>query len=151
MEIDSELFVETNDSISEKIITKIKKGEWNEVLNSLCDIKNNKIIIDYIYFKYFATKETYNIILALISKNIDTILSSHNTFSVYINMKSLTMVEIDKHKFFIQHIASILKEKYPSKLGKCYIYNAPFVFSQFFNIICLFVDKETISKIELVK
>ena len=151
MEIDSELFVETNDSISEKIITKIKKGEWNEVLNSICDIKNNKIIIDYIYFKYFATKETYSIILALISKNIDIILSSHNTFSVYINMKSLTMVEIDKHKFFIQHIASILKEKYPSKLCKCYIYNAPFVFSQFFNIISLFVDKETISKIELVK
>lgn len=135
----------------EKIISKIIKGEWDDILSNLCNIKDNKIIIDYTYFKYFATKETYNIILTLITNNIDFILKTYPMFTVYINMKALTVIEIDKHKTFIQNISCFLKEKYPNKMAKCYVYNAPFVFSQVLNIVYLFVDKETQSKIEIIK
>ena len=65
-------------------------------------------------------------------------------------MKNLTIVDIDKHKLFIQCISVYFQEKYPQKLGKCYVYNSPFVFNQLYNIICMFIDKETQKKIELV-
>ena len=135
---------------SDIIISKIKKGEWQFILNGLCNIENNSIIIDYNFFKHFASKDTYHLILQLISNNIDNILKTNELFSVYVNMKTLTISEIDKHRDFIQQISGYLKEKYPNKLAKCYVYNAPFVFSTLFNIICLFIDKETQCKIELV-
>ena len=140
---------ETN--ISEKIVSKIKKGEWNDILSGLCNIKdNNSILLDYIYFKHFATKDSYNIIVNYITNNINNILDEHNGFILHINMQKLTVIDIEKHMVFIQNISIFLKEKYPNKLIKCFIYNAPFVFSKIFSVISLFIDKETQSKIELV-
>jgi len=147
----TDIFIEQNEiNNSEKVISKIKKGEWSDIFQGLCNFKENYIFIDYIFFKHFATKETYSIILNHITKTIDNVLVNNEYFIVYVNMKNLTLIEIDKHKLFIQNISGFLKSKYPNKLTKCYIYNAPFVFSQIFNLICMFIDKETQSKIELV-
>jgi Fe-S cluster biosynthesis and repair protein YggX len=129
------------------IIAKIKRGEWAEILDKLCSMKNDYIVIEYSYFKYIATKETYDIIISIICNNIENLLKQYSTFSVLLNLKMLTMVDIDKHKHFIQYVSNYLKEKYPDKMTKCYIYNPPFVFSQLFNIICMFIDKETQRKI----
>lgn len=144
----SNLFLETFSS--EKIITKIKTGEWKDIMNSLCRVTDNIIILDNTYFKHFATKETYNIILSHITTNIDNILLEHEGFTVHINMKNLTVSDVDKHLKFIQHISILLKDRYPNKLIKCFVHNAPFVFTQIFNIISLLIDKETQKKIELV-
>ena len=35
-------------------------------------------------------------------------------------------------------------------MAKCYIYNAPFIISNVINMISLFVDAETLKKIEIV-
>lgn len=150
METKLEIFREKNEN-SEIIISKIKNGEWQYILHCLCNINNNSLIIDYNYFKYFASNQTYNLITQIITNNIDIILQKNDLFIVYVNMNKLTITEIDKHKDFIKYISVFLKEKYPNKLYKCFVYNAPFVFSQLFNIICLFIDKETQSKIELIK
>jgi hypothetical protein len=93
---------------------------------------------------------TYSIIINYVTNNIDTILSNNEKFTVYVNLKKLTLVDIDKHKDFIHDLSLFLKNKYPNKLTKCYIYNAPFVFSQIFNIVSLFIDKDTQLKIELI-
>ena len=143
------LFLET--SSTEKIITKIKSGEWKDIIDGLCTVKDNIIILDNTYFKHFATKETYNIILSHITTNIDNILTLYDGFTVHINMKNLTVSDVDKHLKFIQHISVLLKERYPNKLTKCFVHNAPFVFAQILNIVSLFIDKETQSKIELIK
>ena len=62
----------------------------------------------------------------------------------------MTVLEIDKHGQFIQHLSGILKDRYPNKLEKCYIYNAPFVFAKIYNIVSRFIDKDTQTKIELI-
>lgn len=142
------LFSETLSS--EKIITKIKRGEWTDIMDGLCNIKDNLIVLDNIYFKHFATKETYNIILSHIINNIDSILSIQQGFTVHINLKNLTVSDIEKHLKFIQHISTLFKEKYPNKLTKCFVHNAPFIFAQLLNIVSLFIDKETLTKIELI-
>lgn len=136
---------------SEKIIEQIKKGEWNNILNELCFIKENMVILNYIYFKHFATKETYPIILNFIIIQIDKVLATNNEFVVHVNIKLLNVVDIDKHKSFIQQVSEGLKKKYPQKLDKCFIHNAPFVFAQIFNMISIFIDKDTQTKITLIK
>ena len=78
-------------------------------------------------------------------------MSKFVTFTVYLNMKSLTISQLDKHRNFLTQISSVLKARYPDTLSKCYVYDAPFVFSQLYNIISIFVDKETLCKIQIVK
>lgn len=152
MSVKIELFENNIESISsEKIVSNIKNGEWNSILRGLCNIKDDAIVMDYVYVKYFATKITYNIIINHITNNIDEILSKYPKFNVYVNLKKLTLVDVDKHKDFIQDISIILRDRYPDKLTKCYIYNAPFVFSQIFNMISYFIDKDTQTKVELVQ
>ena len=147
-----ELFENNIESISsEKIVSNIKNGKWNSILRGLCNIKDDAIVMDYVYVKYFATQITYNIIINHITNNIDEILSKYPKFNVYVNLKNLTLVDVDKHKDFIQDISIILKDRYPDKLTKCYIYNEPFVFSQIFNMISYFIDKDTQTKVELVQ
>lgn len=151
MDLSNEIFSEINEnSSSEKIIHKVKNGEWRDILNGLCCIKENSIVLNYIYFKYIAKDETYSYILNYITNNIDKVLQTNNQFIVHVNMKNLTIVDIDKHKIFIQNISGFLKDKYPQKLSKCYVYNAPFIFTQIFAIVSMFIDKDTQKKIELV-
>ena len=146
-------FFEKNMDIetSGKIISDIQNSNWGNILNGLCSIKDDSIILDHIYVKYFATQVTYCVILNHITTCIDTILLENSNFNVHANLKNLTLADIDKHKEFIQNISIILKKKYTNKLTKCYIYNAPFVFSQILNIVSLFIDKETQTKIQLVQ
>ena len=141
------IIVENNENVC---IEKIQKGNGDEILKNLCYIKENSIILNYIYFKYFATKENYSYILNYIANNIDSILLNNSNVVLHINMKNLTISDIDKHKTFIQNISTICKNKYPNKLLKCYIYNAPFVFSQIYNIVSMFIDKVTQQKIEVI-
>ena len=151
MEIINDMFSENiENTSSEKIIDKVRNGNWNDIFKGLCCIKENNIVLNYIYFKYIANDETYSYIMNHITNNIDQILQTNNEFSVHVNMKSLTIVDIDKHKEFIQQISLFLKDNYPNKLEKCYVYNAPFMFSNLFNIVSIFIDKETQKKIELV-
>ena len=151
MELANDMFSENiENTSSEKIIDKVRNGNWNDIFKGLCCIKENNIVLNYIYFKYIANDETYSYIMNHITNNIDQILQTNNEFSVHVNMKSLTIVDIDKHKEFIQQISLFLKDNYPNKLEKCYVYNAPFMFSNLFNIVSIFIDKETQKKIELV-
>jgi hypothetical protein len=47
----NDIFSASNYNI-DKMINQIKKGNLNDILSELCYIKNNVVIIDYIYFKY---------------------------------------------------------------------------------------------------
>jgi hypothetical protein len=137
---------------SEKIIDKIKKGDSQFVFNGLCKRLKNEIYLDYNFFKYFASQQTYSIIMSVIKVKIDEILENdiYNTFIVHANLKSLSISDIDKHKTFIISFSTFLKERYTNKLDKCYLYNCPSIFSQIYNIINGFIDKDTQDKIKLM-
>ena len=143
-------FTEDN-KLSEKNIAKIQKGNCSDIFEGICKLVGDSIIIDYIYFKYFATTITYDLITNIIIKNIDIILTTNDTFTVHVNMKSLSITDVDKHMSYIQYISNHLREKYHKKLFKCHIYNASYIFKNIYNIISIFIDKETHQKIHLVK
>uniref|UniRef100_A0A6C0IT90 CRAL-TRIO domain-containing protein n=1 Tax=viral metagenome TaxID=1070528 RepID=A0A6C0IT90_9ZZZZ len=143
------LFTETSKS-SEKIISNIKKGDFTDIFENFIKIEHNHITIHYIYFKHFASNSTYDFLTSLITNKIDPIINQYNNFIVHFNVKTFSLIEMDKHKSYIYSISNHFKEKYPNKLEKCYIYNSSFLLNQLYNLVSSFVDKETIKKIEFI-
>ena len=137
--------------VSENIVSKIRQGDWQFILNGICTIRENALIMDFIYVKHFATAQTHQIIIDLIVNNIDKILNVNSKFIVHVNIHSMKLKDVDNNRDFIRTISKCLKEKFPDKLDKCYIYNATTMFSQILNVISLFIDKDTKEKIQLVK
>ena len=120
------------------------------ILANLIKNDNNDIILDYRYFKLIAITDNYDIIIQTIINNINENLKNNYTFIIHVYMKTLTLTDIDKYYPFICRITEILKTNYPDKLEKCYIYNAPFIFTQIFSIISIFIDKKTQLKLQLI-
>ncbi len=139
-----------SDETSEKIVTKIRDGNYVSILEQLFRQENDTIVIDYLYFKYIAGQTTYTIITELLLSIIDTIVKQNNTFYVYVNMRSCSLSDIDKHKTYMTSLVQILRDRYTDKLEQCYITNASFVFTSIYNFLCLIIDKKTQQKIQLV-
>lgn len=123
------------------------------ILNKFCYIeRENDIIIDHYFFKQYIkiTDNSINTLNHLINQ-IEKVLKNYDNFNVHLKIKSLTLIEIDKHKDLISMMSLILKKKFPDKLKNCLIYDAPFIFSSLFSIISPFIDKDTQKKMRLVK
>jgi hypothetical protein len=139
-----------NDIPKEQILNDFKNGNFKEILNNFCYINDNIIIVNYMYFKYLANQTTYNIFTNLILNCIDNILSSYDKFDCHISIKKLNVVEINKHLSYIRQFSNLLKERYQDKMRKCTIHNASNLFSQIYDMIVPFIDKDTQKKIELI-
>ena len=125
---------------------------FSDILTKLCfTSKNNDIIIDYRYFKFIAVQENYNSIIKYIVHIINKVLETSSDFYFHVNLSSLTLLHIEKYFAFIRQISETMKTTFPDKLNKCYIYNAPFIFSNLFNTISIFIDKKTQKKIQMIK
>ena len=140
--------------IINNIPTFIKNKTMNDLLLGFCNInEDNDIILNYSYLKIIKqliqTLDN-NFIINHVVEMIELVLTKNVYFTVHVSLKSLTISDIEKYYSFISNISETLKKKFPDKLEKCFIYNAPFIFSQIFNIISSFVDKPTIVKIQLV-
>lgn len=129
----------------------IKNNDLQLLLNKICSINNDEISIDYRYFKPFASIATYDLIINYIISTIDSVLSTYNTFTVRVCMKTLSVIDAEKHNKFIYNISKLFKERYTDKLNQCFIYNAPFIFARVYDIIRPFIDKPTQNKIIMVK
>lgn len=151
LEMDS-LFNSSNNSyFNELIITKIKEYDFQYILNHLCFIKDDYIVIDFNYVKSFVTTETYPIITQFVVQKFDEYLAIYPQVIIHLNISSLTLTLLDKHKNFFINMSQFFAIKYPNILKECYVYNATFVFSQLISIVSLFVDKGTMQKIQIVK
>jgi hypothetical protein len=138
-------------AVSQQILTKIKNLQIQEILNNFCCVKNDTVFIEYVYFKYLSSNDTYNVITQYLIRILDGVLLKNPLFTIHINMTALTLSEINTHHKFICAVSTLFKNKYPNKLAKCFIHNAPKVFSKIYSIISLFIDTETQLKIQLIK
>ena len=119
-----------------------------EVLNTFCYIKSkNEIIINYESFKILNTIIDKKVILNHLLYTIETVLNQFELFIVHANIKKLTLLEIDRNKDFIYEMSNILKERFNDKLDLLYVYDSSFIFKQIHQLLAMFVDKKTITKI----
>jgi hypothetical protein len=126
---------------------------YEEFLKKTCFVyKENHIVINYSYLKWIMKNGVYtneSLIEYIINVFKET-LCYHKKFILHINSNHLTMMDIDKYYLFIKNISLIMKETFPNKLDKCFVYNAPFIFSKLFSILSVFIDKATLQKIQIV-
>jgi len=109
------------------------------------------IYIDYRYLKINMSKDNYTSIINYIISVFEKSLLTNDMITYHIFVKSLTLSDIENHYNFICDLTLILREKFPDKLNKCYIYKAPFIFSSLLSIISNYIDKNTFNKIQLIK
>ena len=138
------------DISEEQLIVHFQNKNFNYILNNFCKKNNNELTINYLYFKYLGNQDTYDLFTSVFVDFVDSILSKDDFFIVHISIKKMSVMEIKKHITFIRDVSNLLKQKYQNKMKKCYIYNASNVFSQIYDIISKFVDKDTQQKIELI-
>ena len=135
---------------TDKIMAKIKASDLQYILTGLCYLKDDAIVIDFKYFKFFAEKVTYPLITQVLTNHIDLVLQNYPMFVVHLNVSAFNIAQLDKHRTYLTQISQLFANKYPDTLKTCYVYNASFVFSQMFNIVRLIVDKDTLHKIQLI-
>jgi hypothetical protein len=73
-----------------------------------------------------------------------------DAFNMYINLQSISLIDIEKHSNFFKYIATFFSTKYPDKLIKCYLYKASLIFETIFKVIKGFIDNETLNKLQLI-
>ena len=125
----------------------------SELLQNFCYTSSdgNDITLNFKSLKILNKHLSNDYLLLQLINNIDFILTKNELFNFHINVKSISILDVDKNKEFIQKASIVLKEKYPSKLDTCYIYEAPSMFNNIFKLIFSFVDKETQKKIKIVE
>ena len=136
---------------STQILEMIKQKKFNEILDGIGHIKDNSIIIEFKFFKYFSMPNTHDLITSHMDQITNEVVSKYNNFNVHLNLQSFSIADADKHGTYIRSIASFFADKYPEKLNKCYIYNASFFFETILKIINTFIDKDTLKKLVLIK
>jgi hypothetical protein len=136
---------------STEIMEKIKQKKFNEILYGIGHIKDNSIIIEFKFFKYFSMPVTHDLITSHMEQLVIEVLSKYNNFNVHVNLQSFSVADADKHSNYVKSINGYFAETYPDKLNMCYVYSASFVFETIFKIIRVFMDKDTLKKMVLVK
>ena len=147
----NKIIFEKNHIKSNQIIEKIKTQQFKEILNGIGHIRDNCIIIEFKFFKYFSMPNTHDLITSHMDQITNEVVSKYNNFNVHLNLQSFSIADADKHGTYIRSIASFFADKYPEKLNKCYIYNASFFFETILKIINTFIDKDTLKKLVLIK
>jgi hypothetical protein len=110
---------------------------------------DNIIELNHAWFKYLFSQTTHAAIIEHMISVMDSVLSEYPNIDVILDMKSVTLLDIDRYKHFMRDAAIILSHRFPDKLNKCYVKNAPFILSQLVKILGLFLDKKTQRKIVL--
>ena len=124
-----------------------------ELLHTFCYISSNEndVTFNFKSLKLINKQLSIDFLIEHLIKNIDLVLTKYDVFNFHINVKSISILDVDKNKDFIQKASIVLKEKYPYKLDTCYVYDAPNMFNNIFKLIFAFVDKETQKKIKIVE
>ena len=122
-----------------------------KILNNICYIDDNNLVIQHAFFKNFANKNNYDIITQHIVNNINSILTHYDLINVHCSLHKMDLIDLDKHYDFLLSIGKFMQSAYPTKLNKFYIYQPPFIYSKIYSIICNFIDKATRARIKLIE
>jgi hypothetical protein len=123
---------------------------FQDILKKMCFCNNAELLINYSIFKLIGAPTTYSVILSYIFEIVQKTALDHSKIVAHIYIKSMTISDLDKHKPFFLGAINKLTNELPDTLEICYLYNAPFVFSQIYNIMSFAIDKETKKKVRIV-
>jgi hypothetical protein len=118
--------------------------------HKICYHNNNEIFFDLIEFKEIANADNCVIIVQHFINIGHEVLKSYDNYIVNINATSLKILDLEKYLKFIQ-LFNVMCIPISSQLNQCNIYNAPTTFKQIYKFVKMFINKETLAKVNLCK
>jgi hypothetical protein len=118
--------------------------------NTICYHNNNEIFFDIIEFKKIANDDNCVIIVQHFINIGNEVLKSYDDYIVNINATSLKILDLEKYLKFIQ-LFNVMSISISDKLNQCNIYNAPNTFKQIYKFVKIFINKQTLAKVNLCK
>jgi hypothetical protein len=122
-----------------------------EILNKMAFADKNEIFLNISILKLIASPITYPNITTHIYTLLKNTATTYKTVVVHVYLKTINLSDLDKHKTFVIDMIKKCNDELPDILEICYMYKAPFVFSQIYSVISVFIDKDTKQKIHIVK
>jgi hypothetical protein len=128
--------------------------DLNALFNSIIQIKNtNELHLNYTVFKTVVNPSVYHDLIMFIFKTNDHILETCTSYTVYIDVKGLTMTGVERYKDFVVLLSDqgkINGKNFLEKLTNVYIINPPFMISNIGKILLPLLDKIVKDKIVLM-
>ena len=119
-----------------------KPAELNNIMDNLCRVRNTyEIMIDFKYFKLVAKPDFYDTIIKYIVATVKYVLHTQHMVVLHINLKSMSLTDIDKYRTFIAQIST--EQNILQTISSINIYNTGPIFSTLIQIVLSFLDKPT--------
>jgi len=115
-----------------------KMVSLDELLNKTAYIleNTNKVYVDYLIFKTFATEETYSSIIDHIFLLFKQCIEKYKTYELHINLLSNTITACERYKGIFNYLTNGDDDNfYVANLSKLNIYNSPSTITTIFKII----------------
>jgi hypothetical protein len=134
--------------------TIVDNMDLNLLFNSIIQIRGtNELHFNYTVFKTVVNPSIYNDLISFIFKTNDHILETCSSYTVYIDVKGLTMTGVERYKDFVVLLSDqgkINGKNFLEKLTNVYIVNPPFMISNIGKILLPLLDKIVKDKIVLM-
>ena len=143
---------------------KSQKVGCAESISNSCDIdklirhslyiipNTNKIYMDYLVFKTYATPQNYVYIAQQIIILFDKCIDEYNDYEVHVNLDTLTISGCERNKNILSVITEQTlngKREYANILNKLYIYNPPSIMDTVFRIARPYMNPIIMQKVIL--
>jgi len=103
----------------------------------------NRVFVDYVVFKLYATPENYKTIVERVIMCFNAVIQDWGTFECHLNLDSFTISAAERYKLAIELFCKdCLKSetRYGRLLNKMYIYNSPGMVERFTSIFTHLID-----------
>lgn len=111
----------------------------------------NKVYIDYTVLKLFSNPDNYNAFVTYAHKLFFDCMQLYGSYECHINLDSLTITAIERHKRLFELFAIDPSERdgieYTNYLDHAYIYNTPNVIDHIIKLIAKFLDPIVMSRL----
>jgi hypothetical protein len=114
----------------------------------------NKLVCDYTIFKTFANPDNYDTIINYIITLANQCIQQYNTYEIHVNLKSFTMTAAQRFSDVIKRFCDKCLHKdsvYSNKMDVLYLHNCPSVIHTIQRLFSGFMDKDSVSKVVLLK
>ena len=111
---------------------------------------NNKIFINYLIFKMFANPNNYHDISVFLVNNINDCIQKYKTFEIHINLDSLTISAIERHRQVIMGVAEHGQNNgYDKYLTNMELYNTPSFITTTTSILSSFISPKVTELVQI--
>lgn len=115
--------------------------------------EKDSLILNYSSLSLLLRTHTQEEIIAAIEQLVKNHMHCHgrSQFVFHLFCTGMHMKGIHVHRNFIFRVTHMFRDTFPLELNACYVHDAPFIFSQVFEIIKPFLNKAMRKKIIIVK